>query len=89
MAIGIAPCLPGFMAQLGGPNVSEGWKQIYAVSWFVAFGVSFVVYAAACRVFPLPMTLLCADAQLDGDPERPEEGEGGATIRRIRSSDTA
>jgi NCS1 family nucleobase:cation symporter-1 len=56
MAIGIAPCIPGFLAQLGGPDVSEGWKQVYAVSWFVAFAVSFVAYGVASVAFPARIT---------------------------------
>jgi len=53
LVIGIAPCVPGFLA-----NVSESWKtyflpmdpsdfnwtSLYTYAWFISFGVSFVVY---------------------------------------------
>ncbi|MFO0789046.1 MAG: cytosine permease [Pirellulales bacterium] len=47
LVLGIAPCVPGFLAA-----VSESWKAIvsplwsdlYAYAWFISFGVAFIVY---------------------------------------------
>jgi NCS1 family nucleobase:cation symporter-1 len=47
LVLGIAPCVPGFLA-----NVSEGWKaslppiwsDLYHYAWFISFAVSFAVY---------------------------------------------
>jgi NCS1 family nucleobase:cation symporter-1 len=53
LVLGIAPCVPGFLA-----NISESWKayfapadpthfsivDLYPYAWFISFGVSFVVY---------------------------------------------
>jgi NCS1 family nucleobase:cation symporter-1 len=54
LVLGIAPCVPGFLAA-----VSESWKtyltpadpaafswtQLYPYAWFISFGISFVVYS--------------------------------------------
>jgi NCS1 family nucleobase:cation symporter-1 len=54
LLLGIAPCVPGFLAA-----VSESWKtyltpadpaafswtHLYPYAWFISFGISFVVYA--------------------------------------------
>jgi len=53
LVLGIAPCVPGFLA-----NVSDRWKEyfapadptqfsitdLYPYAWFISFGVSFVTY---------------------------------------------
>jgi nucleobase:cation symporter-1, NCS1 family len=53
LVLGIAPCVPGFLA-----NISESWKayfapadpthfsivDLYPYAWFISFGVSFVTY---------------------------------------------
>jgi NCS1 family nucleobase:cation symporter-1 len=44
LAAGIAPCVPGFLAQVDVLKVSELWLVLYNYAWFVSFGVSFVLY---------------------------------------------
>jgi NCS1 family nucleobase:cation symporter-1 len=46
LVLGIAPCVPGFLATVAGADVSSDWVGIYHYAWFVSFGVSFVVYVA-------------------------------------------
>jgi nucleobase:cation symporter-1, NCS1 family len=43
---GVAPCVPGFLSKVGVPGIAPFWEQLYGYSWFVSFGVSFVVYLA-------------------------------------------
>ena len=47
MAVGMAPCIPGFLAKV---ELVEGvdplLARIYDYAWFVSFGVSFVLYLA-------------------------------------------
>ena len=57
LGIGIALCLPGFLAALGKvglqgdasapldrPIISAFWGDLYSFAWFTSFGASFVVY---------------------------------------------
>jgi NCS1 family nucleobase:cation symporter-1 len=46
LAAGIAPCIPGFLVTGGLIQAPDIWATLYGYSWFVSFGVSFVVYAA-------------------------------------------
>jgi len=54
LAIGIAPCIPGFVA-----TVSIGWKEsmptiwvsLYHYAWFISFGLSFVIYLTLTALF--------------------------------------
>jgi NCS1 family nucleobase:cation symporter-1 len=51
--LGIAPCVPGFLA-----TVSASWKTVtppiwsdlYHYAWFLSFGVSFGVYLVLMKV---------------------------------------
>ena len=53
LALGIAPCVPGFLAA-----VSESWKasipafwcQLYSYAWFISFGISFAAYIVLMMV---------------------------------------
>jgi nucleobase:cation symporter-1, NCS1 family len=53
LALGIAPCVPGFLATVAGAEVPAIWTQIYHYAWFVSFGVSFLVYVALMRSVPM------------------------------------
>jgi nucleobase:cation symporter-1, NCS1 family len=52
--LGIAPCVPGFLAA-----VSDNWKafvppfwaDLYHYAWFISFGVSFVAYLVLMKLF--------------------------------------
>lgn len=46
LAVGIAPCIPGFIQTVIGVEDDTPWKAIYKFAWFLSFGISFVVYAA-------------------------------------------
>jgi NCS1 family nucleobase:cation symporter-1 len=52
LALGIAPCVPGFLAQafpasFGG--VPEFWKGLYSYAWFLGFAVAAVSYLVLMR----------------------------------------
>ena len=45
LAIGIAPCVPGFLGTIGALEVDPIWISLYHYAWFISFGLS-----AACYV---------------------------------------
>jgi NCS1 family nucleobase:cation symporter-1 len=51
LAVGIAPCMPGFLATVAGVEVAPRWIQIYHYAWFVSFGLAFGSYVALMTVF--------------------------------------
>ncbi|MFI5213440.1 MAG: NCS1 family nucleobase:cation symporter-1 [Gemmatimonadales bacterium] len=44
LAVGVAPCVPGFLAALGAAHVAPVWATIYNWAWFVGFGIAAGVY---------------------------------------------
>lgn len=42
---GIAPCVPGFLGIIGAVEVASFWTDLYNYTWFVSFGIAFVLYA--------------------------------------------
>ena len=46
LALGIAPCAPGFLATVGWLDAPAIWKELYHYAWFLSFGIAFVVYVA-------------------------------------------
>lgn len=49
MLIGIAPCVPGFLATVAEadfPQFVGFWTDLYAYAWFVSFGLALVSYTA-------------------------------------------
>jgi len=53
LVIGVAPCVPGFLAQAFPhtfPNVAALWKTLYSYAWFLGFGVAGTVYLALMSV---------------------------------------
>lgn len=46
LTLGIAPCVPGFLATVANVKVAPFWLDMYHYAWFVSFGISFVVYVA-------------------------------------------
>jgi NCS1 family nucleobase:cation symporter-1 len=51
LALGIAPCVPGFLAQARIlPSVPSFWTGVYSYAWFVSFGLSFVLYALLMKI---------------------------------------
>jgi NCS1 family nucleobase:cation symporter-1 len=47
LGLGIVPCVPGFLATIKFADFGSFWTELYKYAWFVGFGISFVVYAAA------------------------------------------
>jgi NCS1 family nucleobase:cation symporter-1 len=52
LAVGIAPCVPGFLAAVGLAEVADAWVELYHYAWFVSFAVSFALYAALTATGP-------------------------------------
>ena len=46
LALGVAPCVPGFLAALKVTDVSPTWTTIYSWAWFVGFGIAATTYLA-------------------------------------------
>ena len=53
LVLGIAPCVPGFLAAISdqlerehSAGRSAGVGCLYSYAWFISFGISFVVYVA-------------------------------------------
>jgi nucleobase:cation symporter-1, NCS1 family len=49
LAIGIAPCVPGFLGITGVIEVSPMWTSFYDYSWFISFGLSAASYIVLTR----------------------------------------
>ncbi len=49
LAVGVMPCIPGFLGTVKLINVAEFWTELYHYAWFISFGVSFVIYALLMR----------------------------------------
>lgn len=50
LAIGVAPCVPGFLAALKVTEVAPVWQAIYNWAWFVGFGIAATLYLAGMYV---------------------------------------
>uniref|UniRef100_A0A832MLC1 Nitrate reductase n=1 Tax=Eiseniibacteriota bacterium TaxID=2212470 RepID=A0A832MLC1_UNCEI len=53
LAAGVAPCVPGFLAQAFPARfagVPAAWRALYDYAWFLGFGVAAGVYLAAMRL---------------------------------------
>jgi NCS1 family nucleobase:cation symporter-1 len=50
LAVGIAPCMPGFLATVAKVQMPAIWIEIYHYAWFVSFGLSMSVYLALMAV---------------------------------------
>ncbi|MBC7789240.1 MAG: NCS1 family nucleobase:cation symporter-1 [Anaerolineae bacterium] len=51
LALGILPNLPGFLAALGAIEIGPVWQWIYSWAWFVGFGISYITYLFAMRLY--------------------------------------
>jgi NCS1 family nucleobase:cation symporter-1 len=51
LAIGIAPCVPGFLATVASVQVPALWVGIYHYAWFVSFGLALGSYVTLMAVF--------------------------------------
>jgi NCS1 family nucleobase:cation symporter-1 len=50
LALGIAPCIPGFLGTVGMLEVAPIWTSMYHYAWFISFAVSLVVYVVLTKV---------------------------------------
>jgi NCS1 family nucleobase:cation symporter-1 len=50
LALGIAPCVPGFLGTVGALEVAPVWIEMYHYAWFISFAVSMVVYVALMKI---------------------------------------
>ena len=50
LVAGIAPCVPGFLGTIKVVEVSPFWTRMYDYSWFISFGIAFVLYIALMRL---------------------------------------
>ena len=50
LVVGIAPCVPGFLATVKVASVPKTWTDLYSYAWFLSFGVSAVVYVVLTRM---------------------------------------
>jgi NCS1 family nucleobase:cation symporter-1 len=46
LVLGVAPCVPGFLATVADAKVAPVWLDLYHYAWFLSFGISFVTYLA-------------------------------------------
>jgi NCS1 family nucleobase:cation symporter-1 len=44
LAVGIAPCVPGFLGTIGAVEVAPVWISMYHYAWFISFGLSAACY---------------------------------------------
>ncbi|HEY1602093.1 MAG TPA: NCS1 family nucleobase:cation symporter-1 [Pirellulales bacterium] len=42
--LGIAPCVPGFLATVGAAEFAPIWTALYHYAWFISFGISLLSY---------------------------------------------
>ncbi|KAK9415281.1 hypothetical protein SUNI508_02129 [Seiridium unicorne] len=52
--VGMIWALPGFIMSCGGPAVSDGWYQMYQISFFFGYVVSGGLFYALNLMFPVP-----------------------------------
>jgi NCS1 family nucleobase:cation symporter-1 len=50
LALGIAPCVPGFLNTVADWQVAPIWIDTYHYAWFISFGVSLLSYAVLMAV---------------------------------------
>jgi nucleobase:cation symporter-1, NCS1 family len=50
LAIGIAPCVPGFLGTIGALQVDPFWISLYHYAWFISFGLSAVGYVLLMKL---------------------------------------
>jgi NCS1 family nucleobase:cation symporter-1 len=50
LALGVAPCVPGFLNTVKLTTFDPIWSDIYSYAWFISFGVAFVAYVIGMKV---------------------------------------
>jgi len=49
LALGIAPCIPGFLGTVKLATVPQFWMTLYHYAWFISFAVAFAAYWIGMR----------------------------------------
>jgi NCS1 family nucleobase:cation symporter-1 len=49
-ALGVAPCVPGFLGVVHAVNVPPFWTGLYNYAWFISLGIAGAVYAILMRL---------------------------------------
>ncbi|MBI5245057.1 MAG: NCS1 family nucleobase:cation symporter-1 [Elusimicrobia bacterium] len=49
LALGIIPCVPGFLGTIKAAAIGPFWMGVYSYAWFVSFAVSFAAYFILMR----------------------------------------
>jgi NCS1 family nucleobase:cation symporter-1 len=50
LAVGIGPCVPGFLGTIGALEVAPVWISMYNYAWFISFALSAVSYLVLMKV---------------------------------------
>src|SRR5206468_12083381 len=50
LALGVAPCVPGFLSALGAARVAPVWTTIYNWAWFVGLGIAATIHLCCSDV---------------------------------------
>jgi NCS1 family nucleobase:cation symporter-1 len=50
LVLGIAPCVPGFLATVADVAVPPLWRELYHYAWFLSFALAFAAYAVLMRL---------------------------------------
>jgi NCS1 family nucleobase:cation symporter-1 len=50
LALGIAPCGPGFLGTIGAMHVAPIWTDLYSYAWFISLGISGAAYWVMMRL---------------------------------------
>jgi NCS1 family nucleobase:cation symporter-1 len=71
LAIGVAPCVPGFLGTIGALDVAPLWISLYHYAWFISFALSFVCYIVLMKA-AVPYLNPADVRDLVALPEQPE-----------------
>jgi NCS1 family nucleobase:cation symporter-1 len=55
LLLGIAPCVPGFLAAVSASwqaTIPPIWSELYHYAWFISFGISFAAYVLLMKLAP-------------------------------------
>ncbi|HZW29155.1 MAG TPA: cytosine permease, partial [Isosphaeraceae bacterium] len=66
LAVGIAPCVPGFLGTIGAMAVAPTWMAMYNYAWFISFALSAVSYPLLMK---LPGPGRAVESAPSGHPE--------------------
>src|SRR5262249_20260137 len=50
LAVGVAPCVPGFLGTVGAMGVGPAGMAVHNYAWFISFGLSAIGYLILMRL---------------------------------------